>query len=408
MKLGSIGEFGLIERFSPLFIKNIPEGTLGIGDDCAVIPFSSFNNAFPRRNSSESTSCKSGGCDLKSLPAADVFSVPAGCDLESSPAGDLFSAPSDCSKGDSRSESEECLLVTTDLLLENIHFLKDRISPEELGYKSLAVNLSDIAGMGGKPLFAFLSIGLPKDTEIEWADSFFRGFSRLAEESGTLLMGGDTTGSENGIVINVAVAGCSVTGKVKYRSGAKRGDFICISGMTGESAAGLNIVQNSSLERKAGSRLVKELLTSHNCPRPHIEEGMFLASEKGVHSMMDVSDGIDSDLRHIVKKSGVSAFVDTDSVPLSENLISAEKAIGIDPLQCALSGGEDYCLLLTVDPDSYDDISRRFEEKFSRPLYRIGEIKGLNDSSSQRDRVLYLKEGIVSEFSKRGFDHFSS
>ncbi len=283
MKLGNIGEFSLIERFAPVFMKNIPERALGIGDDCAVIPLSSAHNRDGGIKSGESNS---------SLKAAVADSGDS-CSGQNS----LFSESDDTDKS-----RGDCLLVTTDLLLENVHFLKDRISAEDLGYKSLAVNLSDIAAMGGSPLFAFLSIGLPIDTEISWTDEFFKGFNCLASETGTLLMGGDTTGSKEGIVINVAVIGKSDLSKVKYRSGAKPGDYICISGMTGESSAGLHIVLDSSLESKADSSLIDNLLKSHNTPRPHIKEGLFLSREDGVHAMMDVSDGVDSDLRHIMKK----------------------------------------------------------------------------------------------------------
>ena len=363
MKLSKIGEFGLIERFASQFSKDLPDGMFGIGDDCAVIP-----------------------------------------------------------QGGSSSAS---FLVTTDLLLENVHFLKDKISPEELGYKSLAVNLSDIAAMGGTPLFCFLSIGLPSYTDIEWTDGFFKGFRSLAEKSGTLLMGGDTSGSKNGIVINVAVIGSAEKSNIKYRKDACPGDSVCITGMTGESAAGLHLI----LENIPENSLSSSLLKSHNCPHPHLDEGKFLGAEPGVHALMDISDGIDSDLRHILKKSAVSAEIDLESVPLSGNLKAVEKEYGIDPLLSALTGGEDYCLLLTADPEMFNDISRRFNEKFGHPLYRIGKITADYDSSLRSSRdgryslcgevsesikdgnkalLVYLKNGKPAELDRKGFDHFKA
>ncbi len=371
MKLGSIGEFGFIERFSPVFLKNIPKGSLGIGDDCAVIPVSDLGTEDFGKAGVKADTAVSSALDAEIL------------------------------KNKAVSASGKCLIVTTDLLLENVHFLKDKISAKELGYKSLAVNLSDIAGMGGQPLFAFLSLALPKDTEVKWTDDFFKGFNSLAEETGTFLMGGDTTSSKEGLVINIAVIGKAELSKVKYRSGAEPGDFICVTAMTGESAAGLWVILNNYDSEKD---FLKQLVKSHNTPRPHIKEGLFLGQEKGVHAMMDVSDGIDSDLRHIIKKSSVSAEINLDSVPISKSLKKAEKELGIDPYLLSLSGGEDYCLLLTVDPDNYKDINRRFKNKFKRDLYKIGEIK--KQHKEEGGQIVYLKNGKVSELGRRGFDHF--
>ena len=416
MKLGSIGEFGLIERFAPLFLKNLPEGMLGIGDDCAVIPLSAGHDApLFLKNLPEGMPGIGDDCAVIPLSAGQSRRGE-----DDSPAGESRIAEKGGIPEKDKAAEGECLLVTTDLLIENIHFLRERITPEDLGYKSLSVNLSDIAGMGGAPLFAFLSIGLPGDIEIEWTDRFFKGFNSLAEETGTFLMGGDTTASDKGIVINVTVIGKSDLSRVKYRTGADPGDFICISGMTGESAAGLKIVLDSSLESAAGRKLADRLIESHNRPRPHIDEGLFLSSEKGVHAMMDISDGIDSDLRHIMKKSSVSAEIDLEAVPLSSSLSDAQKAFGIDPYPAALADGEDYCLLLTVDSDFYEDVNRRYKERFGKPLYRIGRItaaqssvhraafpSGLTDSG-QECKPVYLKNGKPVELAERGFDHFLS
>jgi thiamine-monophosphate kinase len=359
VKLTDIGEFGLIERITSLFNKDISPDTLGIGDDCAVIP-QGHQQGHPK------------GGQTGKLPGDQVDGV-----------GGVSSA-------------EESFLVTTDMLVENVHFLKKSITAEELGYKSLAVNLSDIAGMGGKPLFCFLSIALPSSIDTEWTDGFFRGFKSLADETGTSLMGGDTTGSKNDIVINVTVIGKAVLENIKYRSGAKEGDLICITGFTGESGAGLNVLLNDLKRSTALDAVVK----SHNCPRPHIEEGFFLSLKPGVHSMMDVSDGIDSDIRHILKRSGVSAEVYIEKIPISEKLEAASKESGIDPLKTALTAGEDYCLLLTIDPDSYQEVNNEFTEKFAHPLFCIGQIKS---GSGELD---YIRKCEKVSLGKKGFDHF--
>jgi len=332
MKLFDIGEFGLIRRFSPAFLRNLPPGVTGIGDDCAVLPW----------------------------------------------AGDRL------------------LLVTTDLLVEDVHFLMARIGARDLGYKSLAVNLSDIAAMGGRPLSAFLSIGLPRDTDLGWTDEFFRGFAGLARAAKVSLLGGDTTGSPGPLVVNVALLGEARRQRVKYRSGARAGDAVCVTGYLGDSGAGLRVL----LEDRPLGRDERRLVRSHNRPRAHLAEGAWLAAQVGVSAMMDVSDGIDSDLRRIMEQSRCGAAVDLGRLPVSAPLRRAAAAYGWDPVELAAAGGEDYCLLVTIRPDRWARTSAAFEKRFRRPLFRIGTI------NHQKEGLTYFREGRRAVLKRRGFDHF--
>ncbi len=330
MKLEEVGEFGLIRRFSPRFLAHLPEGVRGIGDDCAVIEFRDGN----------------------------------------------------------------ALLVTTDLLIEGTHFLLDRISARELGYKSLAVNVSDVAAMGGAPHSAYLSLGLSPRVEVEWVDEFFEGFGELADRTRTLLLGGDTARAPGGIVVNVAVLGLAPASRLKYRSSAKAGDAVFVTGELGDAAAGLRCLA----EGGDRSEDAQELIRRHHLPRPHVDEGLWLGGRAEVRAMIDVSDGLDSDLSRILEASGVGAEVEIERLPTSDALRRECKRRGWEPEALAAGGGEDYCLLLTADAAASSRLASEFAEAFGRPLHRVGTIV--------ESGLRYLREGRPVRFEPRGFQHF--
>lgn len=251
-------------------------------------------------------------------------------------------------------------LVSTDMLVEGVHFLLDDITPWQLGWKSAAVNISDIAAMGGTPTASFLSFALPGTLPREWVDSFLDGYMTLSSEYGVPLLGGDTTSSECGLCISVTVLGTCHSGCAKKRSMAQVGDLVCVTGCLGDSAGGLKAVLDG-VERDDG---VCRLLERHYRPRPRVSEGLALSACPDVHAMMDISDGIGSDIRHILEESGVGAVVDVDSIPVSEDLRAFCRVVGQDVLDPAISGGEDYELLFTADPGAAIPV----------PHYVIGRI----------------------------------
>ncbi len=332
MNLADIGEFGLIHRIAPQFLENVKDNVHGIGDDCAVMP-------------------QDGG---------------------------------------------ESLLVTTDLLVEDIHFLRHKISPHDLGYKSLAVNLSDIAAMGGTPTAAFLSIALPKDISVEWLDDYFAGLNKLSRETSTPLLGGDTTKSASGVIINIAVLGTAQNDVIKYRSTAKPGDVMCVTDYLGDSAGGLNIILNNVHDENPD---IQNLIKAHHRPRPHLQEGRWLAQQHDVHAMLDVSDGIDSDIKRIMEESKVGAKVNVKHIPVSESLKKVAAQHNWNATEIAATGGEDYCLLCTIAPEAYDHINRKFEDEFGHPVFRIGEITEGAD-------LAYFQDRQKIDFAKYGWDHF--
>ncbi|HMP74520.1 MAG TPA: thiamine-phosphate kinase [Kiritimatiellia bacterium] len=295
-----------------------------------------------------------------------------------------------------RQGNGEVLLVSTDLLLENSHFLLDRMRPEDLGYKALAVNLSDIAAMGGRPTGALLSLGLPKGLEVEWLDGFFAGMKELVESAGCPLLGGDTTRSRGGMVINVAVLGVARADEVKLRSGARPGDVIAVTGVLGDSGNGLNLLLED-LPREQADR--KRLVEAHVRPRPHLEEGMWLGKRAEVGGMMDVSDGIDSDLRRMMEQAGVGMRVDLDRLPVSEELVRVSGSLGWNVRDLAATAGEDYCLVCTVAEGGFSKVAADFEARFGRRLTAIGRVE-------EGGELGYRWRGWDTQLAVHGFDHF--
>jgi thiamine-monophosphate kinase len=287
--------------------------------------------------------------------------------------------------------------VTTDLLIEDVHFLRPEISVPDLGHKALAVNLSDIAGMGGTPRGFLLSLGLPPDLEVEWVDEFIGGMDGLAQEHRVCVLGGDTTRSPGPIVINIVLIGDVASTQVKLRSTAQPGDVIAVTDFLGDSAAGLKTI----LEKTPESVERQKLRQRHHKPYPRLREGQWLGAKEEVHAMMDISDGLNSDIRRIMDRSRCGARIELSHVPISPELIKLAKDLGWDVRDLAAAGGEDYCLLCSIDRISFEDCALDFQKQFGSPLYRIGEITDRTHS------LKYLENGRVTDFSPRGFEHFS-
>jgi len=288
-------------------------------------------------------------------------------------------------------------LVTTDLLVERVHFLRDAASGVALGHKSLAVNLSDIAAMGGTAKDAFVSIAIPDDCPIEFIEDLYEGIKTLAARYQVNILGGDTTGSKTDLIINVAVTGSVSAEEVLLRSHAKPGDMIACTGFPGESKAGLYLVLNNLV---SDSDDLKHLLNAHVLPEPHLHEGRFLSERGGVRAAIDVSDGLTSDLGHILKESNVGAILHAEKIPISPQLKSFCNKFGVDPLDHALSGGEDYFLICTLSQESAEEIAEDFIKAFGRPLHIIGEI---NNSGKL---TLGGPNGREKEILSTGWDHF--
>ena len=275
---------------------------------------------------------------------------------------------------------EESIVVTADMLVEGVHFLRHAASAREIGRKSLAVNLSDVAAMGARPVATVLSIAIPEDAAGEWVEEFMEGYTELSAEYGVALVGGDTTASKSGVIVNVTAFGIVATENIKRRSAAVAGDIIAVSGRLGGSGAGLRDILVGRYDTDA-ARI-------HMNPIPQVAEGQWFGSREAVHAMMDISDGVASDLRHILERSGVGADVELDAVPADSDL------------RTALCAGEDYKLLLTVAAAEFDAVAADFESRFGRPLYNIGRITACAGT------LRWLRNGVESNDDFQGFTHF--
>lgn len=293
-------------------------------------------------------------------------------------------------------EYAESLLVTTDALIEGVHFLKDQISPRDLGYKTVAVNVSDIAAMGGTPKHAFLTVALPKSIESAWLYEMIEGIKEAALRWKLALLGGDTVGSKRDIFINLTLLGTAKTEHIKYRRQAKPGDIICVTGYLGDSSCGLKVLQ----QELAKTAEINHLILAHVRPQPQPEQGVWLSAHAQVHAMMDISDGLDCDLKRILKSSQVGAVIETTRIPLSAAHKDVCNINQWDPLECAITGGEDYCLLLTAARENYKELQEAFQHTFGQPLFDIGYI------NSEPECLLYLKKGLPIEINYKNFDHF--
>lgn len=287
------------------------------------------------------------------------------------------------------------LLLTTDLLVEGVHFRRD-IPPEALGFKSLMASLSDIGAMGGQPLDAYLSLAIPPDLTVEYLDEFYRGLYAAAAEHDVNVLGGDTTSSRQGFFVNVALTGEVSPEQVIYRHGAQPGDVIFVNGTLGDSAGGLEILLNGwPVDTPAAAALWER----HCRPRAGVREGQWLAASGAVTAMIDTSDGLSSDLDHLCEESQVGARIEAAAVPLSQELRQFCAQHRRPPLPLALHGGEDYHLLLTATADRVEELVQGYQRTFGQPLYRLGEIRAEPGMELvQADRIEPLLPG--------GYEHF--
>lgn len=293
----------------------------------------------------------------------------------------------------------EVMLVTTDLLVERIHFFRNTTSGFNLGYKALSVNLSDIAAMGGIGREAFISIGVPENCSVDFLEDLYNGMKRLAAEFGLNLLGGDTTRSKTDLIINILVLGSAFEKEILYRNTAQPGDIICSTGFLGDSRAGLHLITNNM---ELDSDEFRALRDAHIIPKPYLREGRFLARQGGVHAMIDVSDGLSSDIAHIAEQSNVGIRLYSEKIPVSDHLEKFCARFDFDPVEYALAGGEDYTLLCTISPDKVDHIAANYLKRFRNPLYQIGEI---TDSGKME---LILWDGQIRSFTPSGWNHFKT
>ncbi|MDD5687782.1 MAG: thiamine-phosphate kinase [Elusimicrobia bacterium] len=323
MNLSHLGEFGLIERIREKNKKlsSYADVIVGIGDDCAVV----------------------------------------------------------------KATSKENFLFSTDTLVENIHFSKKYFGFFDIGYKSLAVNLSDIAAMGGVPLYCLVTVGFPVTTSIKDIDNLYRGISSIASKFNVRIIGGDTVKSPSCVIISITVIGKTVNKKSILRSGANVDDMIFTTGTFGDSSAGLFLLQK-------GIPGWKELKQKHLQPYPKIKEGLLIAGSKLATSMIDSSDGFNKSVQLICKESDVGCEIYLDKIPVSSALRKFVDHYHLPLTDYTLFGGEEYELIFTVSSDK-----RKFFNKYFSYVGKITKNKNIRYVTSNNQDI---------NFSKAGYDHF--
>ncbi|MGE5817790.1 MAG: thiamine-phosphate kinase [Deltaproteobacteria bacterium] len=285
------------------------------------------------------------------------------------------------------------ILITSDLLIQDVHFKLKWTSLFALGHKALAVNLSDIAAMGGKPAYLILALGIPADFTSNQISEFYRGINSLCSKTGVVLVGGDTNVARS-LIISVCVIGHAIYTPIR-RSGAQGGNDIYVTGTLGDSSLGLKLLQYGSVRSNRG--FAAYLVSRHRQPTPRIVVGELIARERLATAMIDISDGLLQDLGHICSASGLGAEIWRDQLPLSP----AYRAIaGKDGERHALSGGEDYELLFCArrrDRTRLENLSKRAKV----PMTRIGRCLAAKEGISVLDG-----SGKAISIPVKGYDHF--
>ena len=278
------------------------------------------------------------------------------------------------------------LLVTTDMLVENSHFRCDWATPEQIGIKSVVCNVSDIAAMGGTPTFMFVSLALAPETEVQWAESLYRGMGKACRRYGVTLAGGDTTHGA-AVTISITLLGRVAPENLCLRSHARPGDLLCVTGPLGSAAAGLAMMT-------AGLNPPDLLKEKHLTPGCRLDVGPAIAPL--AHAMIDVSDGLAAEVNHICKQSGTGAEIVAADIPMHPLAFEAARMTGSDPLTFALAGGEDFELLFSIAPQDRQQLERRGID-----VVTVGKV-----TNAAEGILIRLPDG-KSQALAGGYNHFS-
>ena len=264
-------------------------------------------------------------------------------------------------------------VITTDALVEDVHFTRS-MAWREIGWRAMASNLSDIGAMGARPVLATIALGLPPAVERDAVLQLYRGMVAVCDDARCAIVGGDVTRAPV-LTIAITVVGEVRPSNLKTRSAAKPTDVLAVTGPLGASRAGLH----GSIEEEA--------ICAHRLPKPRWREGMWLGASINVHAMMDLSDGLSTDLSRLCARSNVGAVI--DDVPVAQSARAMAIAREEDPVDYALAGGEDFELLAAIDARAFTYLQQRFIKRFGRQLYRIGTVR--------KGSGLVVRKGAIEE-----------
>ncbi|WP_349409257.1 thiamine-phosphate kinase [Pseudalkalibacillus sp. SCS-8] len=283
-------------------------------------------------------------------------------------------------------------ILCVDTMVESVHFSRQTMTPYHIGYKALAVNISDVAAMGGAPKFYLVSIGIPDKWSESELQQIYQGMAAIAETYEVDLIGGDTVSTKGPLVISVTIVGRVQEDRKLLRKNARPGDIVFLTGPVGVSAAGLECLLND----EQPSRINKKLIRAHQMPMPQVEAGLLL-SESGYRiALNDISDGLASEAHEIAEASQVGIKIDAERLPTIQEFRSFSKAQVLDWM---LYGGEDFQLVGTVSSKDWQSLKKLFDEN-DQSIYRIGEV------IEGPSMVKLIRGKEVYEIEKKGFNHF--
>jgi thiamine-monophosphate kinase len=276
--------------------------------------------------------------------------------------------------------------VSTDTMVEGIHFTSDTMSPEDVGYKLCMANFSDICAMGGEPAGLVISAALPADLPLSWIERCYDGVREACRTYRVNMLGGDITGTRQGIVLTAAVTGFIPSGQAVLRRGAQVGDIVAVTGVPGQSGAGLDAILFGK------EKDYPQLALKHRRPHPDPKLAVTLR-KSGATSMDDISDGLSSELNELAESGCVTIEIDTSLIPLTEDMKKLAEEQGKDPLYYVFCGGEDYELVFTIPPSAWSSLK-------NLPVTRIGLVTG------NEPAVYVKKESKRFRLRPGGYDHF--
>lgn len=292
-------------------------------------------------------------------------------------------------------------VYTTDILIENIHFSLSTCLPFQLGYKSLMVNISDIAAMAAIPKYALISLAIDLNTDVKFIDEFYQGAIKAASKYGVVIIGGDLSKSDI-LAINVTLIGEAEREMIRRRNTALAGEKILVTGKLGSSAAGLNLLTNEEVSNLLSYSKKEELIKTHFMPLARVKEAR-LAAALGVTSIEDISDGLAADLKHICEQSKTGARIYLSEIPIDDSVKKISEALTGSEYDLALNGGEDYELVFTAPESKVDKIIDEVLKITETSISVIGEIV------PEKEGIMLVKEdGLLTEMVSCGFDHFKS
>ncbi len=284
-------------------------------------------------------------------------------------------------------------VVTTDALVDGVHFSSDRMSPGAVGHRAMAANLSDIAAMGARPVLVTVALGVAPGTSEAWILECYRGMAALAAQHGARIVGGDITGSP-AVSLALTIVGEVARTRLKRRDGGRPGDVVAVTGPLGASRAGLELMRGAVAGADQAARVAAT--RAFERPEPRVREGRWLAASQHVRAMMDSSDGLSTDLARLARASGCGATV--DAVPVHPAATAVAQAVAADPAGWALDGGEDFELIVSVEARAFAHLAGAYRGRFGRPLVAVGRL--------EREPGLRLRyAGAERELVAAGWDH---